>query len=62
MLLGTCKLFVFVQGNTALTELNEADRANTMLCLGDLLFINLRGMNLVKLIVLKDVLLWKMVR
>lgn len=40
-------------------EINEADTANKMLCLCDLLFINLRGMNLVKCILPKGVLLWK---
>lgn len=50
-----------MQGNAAHTELNEADTANMMLCLCSLLFINLKGMNLVKCLLLKDVLLWKMV-
>lgn len=47
---------------TAHTELSEADTANAMLCLCELLFTDLRAMNLVKCIQLKDVLLWKMVR
>lgn len=41
------------------TDINEADTANKVLCLCDLLFINLRGISLVKCILIKDVLLWK---
>lgn len=41
------------------TDNNEADTAIKVLCLCDLLFINLRGINLVKCILLKNVLLWK---
>lgn len=48
-----------MQGNTTHMELNEADTANKMLCLCNLLFINLRGINLVKCILVKNVLLWK---
>lgn len=48
-----------MQGNTTHMELNEADTANKMFCLCNLLFTNLRGINLVKCILLKDVLLWK---